>query len=311
MVTNRDKLVITEIIESVLGPSKEFRNDEHAYHCPFCNHHKKKLQVNLQSQKWHCWVCNTAGKKVHTLLNRLSVDRRTIQRVKDIYEESSYTKEPEPDDKPTPTLPREFKPLWETPKGLDITYRQAIHYMKSRGITEYDIIKHTIGYVDEGMYSDRVIIPSYDSDMKLNYFIARSIHPENKMKYKNPPYSKNVIMFDSLINWGEPITLVEGVFDALAVKKNAIPLLGKFIPRVLMDKIFKEGVKKINILLDSDAREQSLYYTSYLTNQGIDVSNIVLDGKDPSLVGFNTVNNIIRESKQTSYKELINQKLNI
>ena len=40
------------------------------------------------------------------------------------------------------------------------------------------------------------------------------------------------------INWEEPIILVEGVFDAMAVKRNVIPLFGKLV----LDKL-----KTINI----------------------------------------------------------------
>ena len=41
---------------------------------------------------------------------------------------------------------------------------------------------------------------------------SHSVFDEEKFKYKNP-ISKNVIMFENQINWNEPITLVEGVFD--------------------------------------------------------------------------------------------------
>ena len=57
-------------------------------------------------------------------------------------------------------------------------------------------------------------------------------------------------MFENQINWNEPITIVEGVFDALSVKRNSIPILGKFIPKKLMENIYDKGVKTINILLD-------------------------------------------------------------
>ena len=59
------------------------------------------------------------------------------------------------------------------------------------------------------------------------------------MKYKNPPISRDVIVFDGMINWNEPITLVEGVFDSFSVKRNVIPLLGKFLLSKLKNKILK------------------------------------------------------------------------
>jgi ribosomal protein L37AE/L43A len=52
------------------------KNDEQAHYCPFCHHHKKKLQVNIKTQYWHCWVCDAKGRKIQRLLKRLHVDAR-------------------------------------------------------------------------------------------------------------------------------------------------------------------------------------------------------------------------------------------
>ena len=96
------------------------------------------------------------------------------------------------------------------------------------------------------------------------------------MKYKNPPVNRNVIVFENQINWNEPIVLVEGAFDAFSVKKNAIPLLGKFLPTKLKDKIFEMGVSEITILLDSDAVDDSTKHTDFFQRNGIKVKNIIL-----------------------------------
>ena len=124
-----------------------------------------------------------------------------------------------------------------------------------------------------------------------------------------PPVSKNVIMFENQINWNEPITLVEGVFDAMAVKRNSIPILGKFVPKKLNDAIFKNGVSSINILLDEDAQEQALRYTMQFQNQGITTKNIKPTDKDASEMGFTEVNNKLKESKKTGFGDIISQKL--
>ena len=52
---------LVTVLEKVLNKSYQMKNGEHAFYCPFCNHHKKKLQINTETQKWHCWVCNTGG----------------------------------------------------------------------------------------------------------------------------------------------------------------------------------------------------------------------------------------------------------
>ena len=310
MLTHHDKQQVINILDDVLGPGTSMKGDEQAHYCPFCHHHKKKLQINIQTQKWHCWVCDSKGKRIQSLLRRLHVDSHKLKKIYEIYGDDYvvYSNNTE-DEKVELRLPNEFRSLLEEPKGLNPTFRKVKEYARKRGITQGDIKRYNIGYCDSGHYANRIIIPSYDSDNRLNYFIARSVFDEEKFKYKNPPVSKNVIMFENQINWQEPITLVEGVFDAMAVKRNAIPLLGKFIPKTLNDTIYKKEVKSINILLDEDAQDQALYYTMQFQNQGITTRNIKPSDKDAGEMGFSQVNTILKESKQTGFGDIISQKL--
>ena len=174
----------------------------------------------------------------------------------------------------------------------------------------YEILKYNIGYCDDGLYGGRVIIPSYNEDGELNYFVARSYYEDATMKYKNPPVSRDVIVFDNQINWNEPITLVEGVFDSFSVKRNVIPILGKFIPKKLKEKIFEKGVKEITILLDSDAVSDSTKHTQFFINNGIKVTNIIPNGKDAGDMGFDEVNKLMKETEETGWDDLILTKLN-
>ena len=130
------------------------------------------------------------------------------------------------------------------------------------------------------------------------------------MKYKNPPVSKDVIGLDLFINWNEPIVLCEGVFEAIAIRRNAIPLFGKTIPKSLMKKIYEKQVKQIYILLDSDAIMDSIKMTDSLMKNGIDVYYVNLSEEDPSDMGFKKVINLIKETKQTSFSDLMRMKLN-
>jgi DNA primase len=286
------------------------KGNELAFYCPFCNHHKPKLQVNTETQKWHCWTCNSGGKKLTSLLRKLDVDRKTISIIREIYGDSNYNPQTEDaDTKVFIQLPKEFISLAEEPKGFNPEYKHAMFYLSQRGIGTKEIVKYNIGYCKDGLYSRRIIIPSYSLEGSLNYFVSRSYYVDEKMKYKNPPISKNVICFDSQINWNEPITIVEGVFDAISVKRNVIPILGKFIPKKLMENIYNKGVKTINILLDNDAQEQALHYVVQLGNQGIKVRNIIPSDKDASEMGFSKVNQILKESKETNFDDVIKQKL--
>ena len=78
------------------------------------------------------------------------------------------------------------------------------------------------------------------------------------MKYKNSSTTKDVVGFELFINWNEPIVLCEGPFDAIAVKRNCIPLFGKQILKSLKRKIVEKKVSTIYISLDTDAISDSL-----------------------------------------------------
>jgi DNA primase len=311
VLKQNDKNIVTNTLSNALGSYSVLRGNELAFYCPFCNHHKQKLQVNTDSQKWHCWTCNSGGKKLTSLLKKLDVDRKTISIIREIYGDSNYNPQLEDaDTKVFISLPKEFKSLNEVPNGFNPEYKHAIHYLNERGITEKDIVKYNIGYCTEGLYSRRIIIPSYNSDGSLNYFVSRSYYPEEKMKYKNPPISKNVICFDSQVNWNEPIILCEGVFDAITIKRNAIPLLGKFPSRLLVEKIFMSGITDIIISLDNDAINEALKAAEYFRKQGIHVKMMYLKDKDAADMGYEKFYEELNKTKEFSSEELLLNKIN-
>jgi len=311
VLKQNDKNIVVSTLTGVLGSHLTLKGNELAFYCPFCNHHKQKLQVNTETQKWHCWTCNSGGKKLTSLLKKLDVDRKTISIIREIYGDSNYNPQLEDADaKVFISLPKEFISLSETPMGFNPEYKHAIHYLTQRGITEKDIIKYNIGYCKEGLYGQRVIIPSYNSDGSLNYFVSRSYYPDNKMKYKNPPISKNVICFDSQVNWNEPIILCEGVFDAITIKRNAIPLLGKFPSRTLVEKIFMSGITDIIISLDNDAINEALKAAEYFRKQGIHVKMMYLKDKDAADMGYEKFYEELKEAKEFSSEELLLNKIN-
>ena len=275
---------------------------------PFISHHKPKLQINVQTQKWHCWVSNQGGHNLFQLFKKLKASKEHFDELVELVGDKKYVKRnTNKEDKKIVRLPNEFKPLWLD--GNSIIRKHAIVYLKNRGITLVDIIRYGIGYCEEGLYANRIIVPSYSSDGELNYFVGRDIY-EGGMKYKNPPVSKDVIGLDLFINWNEPIVLCEGVFDAIAIRRNAIPLFGKTIPKSLMKKIYEKQVKQIYILLDSDAIMDSIKMTDSLMKNGINVYYVNLSEEDPSDMGFKKVINLIKETKQTSFSDLMRMKLN-
>lgn len=323
---------IIQLFDKYIGPSKALKKNEHAYHCPFCHHHKPKLQINDKTYKFHCWTCNAGGNLIYLgkrigmsdldlsdLVGRCGISEEVRKKLKDDWSGSikelldKITAQTEEEEEAENTsqlfLPPEFK------SALDLKIDKknpieahAIKYLKDRGITKKHIIRYNIGFCQKGLYAGRVIIPSYDTFNRLNYFIARSIFPEEKQKYKNPPVSKDVIVFANQIDWKQPITLCEGVFDAIALKRNAIPLLGKFVQKTLMGAL-KNTKPDVYICLDNDAQDDALVLYDKIKSYVKSVKNIKLDGKD---AGENSFQNILKYQKNSvtlSWESLLKEKL--
>ena len=299
---------IVNLLNRVLSDNgvKLKKQNEFMYWSPFITHHKRKLQVNIQTQKWHCWVSNTGGRNLFQLFKRVNASREQFNELVELVGEPKYSRVKKQDKKDLVRLPDEYKPLWNGGDG--IIKRHALTYMYKRGFTDDDILKHNIGYCDEGKYSNRIIIPSYDSDGQLNFFVGRDFY-KSKLKYLNSFTSKDVIGFDLFINWDEPIILCEGVFDAMSFKRNAIPLFGKTMSKRLHKKILQEKVKKVFLALDDDAQLDAMKISEKLMNEGIDVRKIDLKNGDPNDIGFKKLTKMLSETAETNFLDLMKYKL--
>jgi hypothetical protein len=184
-----------------------------------------------------------------------------------------------------------------------------LSYLYKRGIDDSDILKYNIGYCDEGVYSNRIIIPSYDSEGQLNFFVGRDFY-NSKMKYRNCTTTKDIIGFELFINWDEPIILCEGVFDAMSFKRNAIPLFGKTVMNKLQKKIIESKVKTIYLALDNDAMVDAVKISENFINNGIDVRMMKLKEKDPNEIGFENLLYLIQRTETTRFSDLMKIRLN-
>ena len=193
-----------------------------------------------------------------------------------------------------------------------IESKHAFKFLRKRGITPDDIIKYNIGFCKDGKYGGRVIIPSYDEMGKLNYFIARDYKDEASQKYKNPPVaSKEIIGWELFINWDAPIILVEGIFDALTIKRNVIPLFGKVLHDKLMQKLVMSSVNRIYIAIDQDARRDALRQAEKLMSYGKEVYLVEMEGKDANEIGFEQFLNTIEQTNPLNLKSLLEKKLQL
>ena len=282
------------------------KENEYMWWSPFVNHHKPKLQVNVKNGKWHCWVSGQGGHNLFQLLKKVKASKKEFGELKELSDDFSFEYVPTKQQNKDVKLPDEYKPMWV--KSNSPIYKHALKYLKSRNISEDDMIKYSIGYCEEGLYSNRIIIPSYDEEGKLNFFVGRDIF-DSKLKYRNSPTPKDIIGFELFVNWKEPILLVEGALDAISTKINSIPLFGKTIMNSLKRKILEKKVKTLYVALDNDAVKDSMKIVEELMNEGIKVHMIKMTEKDPNDIGYEKFTDIKNLTDETSFRELMKHKL--
>jgi DNA primase len=310
----REKMVLT-VVEAVLGKSKPTARTNVAVQCPFCHHSKPKLEIQIHTNEkkenpWHCWVCGEKGKTLVSLFKKIKAPSHRIQELNNLIKPGHKTVEIHK----TVSLPKEFIPLYNIDSLDNITAieaKHAIKFLKRRKITEVDILKYNIGFCPEGPYDHRIVIPSYDVEGNLNYFSTRTYRDDEPQKYKNPAIGRNIIGWEYYINWNTPLILVEGIFDALTIKRNVIPLFGKDISETLMKKIVSSQVQKIYIALDNDALKQAIKHCEKLLSYGKEVYLVELGGKDANEIGFENFLNTIEQTQPLTFSTLINKKLEL
>ncbi len=300
---------LIQLIDKVLNSKGHSLNkaNEYMWWSPFVQHHKPKLQVNIQTGKWHCWVSNQGGHNLYQLFKKVNAGYDDFTLLNQLLGDVSFYQKDKDKKSEVIQLPQEYKSLSDD-SDTSIIKQHAIRFLRKRGFNSEDILRYNLGYCTEGQYNNRVIIPSYDSEGRLNYFVGRDFYNSN-FKYKNPPFPKDIIGFDLYVNWSLPIILVEGVFDAMSIKGNAIPLFGKSILPQLEKKITEKRVNSIFIVLDGDAFNDAIQMVEKFTDNGISVNFVKLDGQDPNDLGYHQMIQKIHEAVPMNFKTLMEMKI--
>jgi hypothetical protein len=306
---------LLQLLESILGKGKSTSGNNIAFFSPFVSHYKPKLEIDIHTNSngenpWHCWISDKKGRSIASLFKQLNLPKERFEQLERIIESTKYRQTTVTVSKPDVVqLPTDYKPLWIKKNTPD--YKNAIHYLNNRNVTVFDIVKYRIGYCEAGEYAGKIIIPSYDSEGQLNYFVSRAFYKADTQKHKNPKVSKDIIGFDLTINWSQPIVLCEGSFDAIAIKRNAIPLFGKIIQPTLQKKIIQERVRDIYICLDADALKNAISIAERFMAEGLNVYFVELQDLDASELGFERITKIIENTDVLSFERLMQLKMGL
>ena len=226
--------------------------------CPFCNHRKKKLSINLDTNFFKCWVCNKAGKDVGFLIQKFGSFHDL-----DIYNKNYNTNKVILKDEFQNfkiCLPEHYIPLVET-KNSFIGKKAYQYLVNRRSITEEDILFYKIGICVDGQYRNKIIFPSFDYYGNINFFTARDIGEGSYMLPATPRGYKNTIIINELyLDFTQMLIITEGFIDSLkATSKNVVPLFGSTLSK--NSKLFRTIVSNnaaVCLALDDDAWKKSL-----------------------------------------------------
>ena len=269
-----------KILHETRGNYSDIGN-ELLFTCPEGNHHKRKFSVNLDKNAYKCWVCDYRGRNIRRVVRSYGTytqlqkwdaitNRTDLERFADLFVEQQHKESPQKLE-----LPTEFVSLCHD--KIPATGLYALRYLKSRGITDEDIVRWKIGYCFSGEYRNRIIFPSFDNDGDINYFVGRT-YSGDSYKYKNPKASKNIIFNQLYIDWNKDLTIVEGIFDAL-VAGNAVPILGSTLRSD--SELIREIVRNdtpVYIALDPDAAKKERRIIKTLLRYDIELYKIDISG---------------------------------
>ena len=296
MSAGKKTAIIKEVFGDCYGSGSEM-----LFHCPKCEHHKRKLSINIEKDAWKCWVCDWSGRNLTKIVRRyveLYHQKKWSELVNKVdlasFEEKMFAvEEEEPEQRVE--LPKEFKSLAN--KIVPRSSGTALRYLRDRGIKKDDIIRWKIGYCEDGEFAKRIIIPSFSLNGHSNYFIARSYDGHWK-RYLNPKASRNIVFNHLFLDFEDDLTIVEGAFDAIVAGPNAVPLLGSTLRE--SSKLFQEIVRNdttVYMALDPDARKKETKIIELFLKYGVQVYKI-------DLSEYNDVGemspNIFKERKEKS-----------
>lgn len=254
------------IIESVFGDVKGYmESSQIQINCPRCQERdnlsspdgKYNLEINTAKQVFRCWKCDypkfsgSIGKLVKTYGDASDFELYKSYAGSFTYDDG-YVYDDDDFEIKVIDLPKEMILFSE----MDVTnskHIEAYSYMiMERKLKKEILYKFKLGFCIEGDFAGRIIIPSYDINGDINYFVART-YKGQKPPYLNPEVDKDKILFnEGLVNWDSTIYLVEGSFELLSFPVNVIPLLGKVLSTKLFN-LLRERKPNIVIVLDPDA----------------------------------------------------------
>lgn len=281
---------LEEYVRDTFDPV-EVVEDEHRIDCFSCGESKQHLYVNTEKKVWICFKCGYGDGKQQPGTNSLiqfiadaeqiskkkvaerllgQITKSQAEQLGDLLEGVFSKREvKEPEEPKEIVLPKSFRPVvsggspvFQAIDGFD--------YLKGRGLTTADMARHDIRYCDIGKkWRKRVIFPVRNDKAVLCSAVGRSKLETAKSRWYNWPGTDIQSLLWPLTSMSPAmnIILVEGVFDAIAVRRfapgywyaNVLCTFGKKLSDKQIDVLHGQKPVSITLAWDFDARKNMIH----------------------------------------------------
>jgi len=213
--------------------------------------------VNVKKKKYHCHKCGYSGSFSFDDAVKTSVTKKFTNEMIGLIEAKLSKKN---------TAARWFN----ISHSVDVReHTESYLYLMSRGIKDTHIERYNIRY--PFFTSRRVIFPNIFYKGWTDMYVARSIVPWLKPKYKNPKNApaKEIVFNLHNIDTGPPYIIInEGVINSIISGIKGVAIYGKMISDTQYKALAKKKAKKYYVSLDSDAMKQAIDLCERITNKG-------------------------------------------
>lgn len=247
--------------------------------CLFCTNTRWNLEVSAPKGVYHCWACGASG--TATALLRAIGSRVDIDVQWTAPDDATRT----PGQQwPTGTVPVTSQP-------------SAQHFLMTRGVNGAEASWLNVGVSLTGSWAPRLIFP-----LEEYWHGAPMGHVSRSYTGDGPKYTTDVVPDQSLPGWrgvSAVHVLVEGVFDALAVRRagyGAAMLLGKgYTEATIAWACQARPQDEIVVMLDADAHERarSLYWRIRNVHSAVGLATLPT-GMDPGAMSTQEINERLR-----------------
>lgn len=300
------------IIDVIEGYGIKVQKDK--INCPFHDDKTPSMSINYKdTNRFHCFGCGQNGDVINFVMLMENLDfLNAVKKIADdfniplVFENVSEERIKEIE------IEREIYKRYDklqdyyTKSLFDEEGRQALEYLKSRGLTEKIIKEYGVGYapqymkekineifkgIDEEVLAEYKIVKEWeDKNGEIVYFPllqnritfpiiknneivgfqGRAVDKEEKIRYLTA--TKETLIWNvDIIRKNKEINLTEGIIDALTLiqtGKTAIALLGTQAITKETEIIFK-NTEKINLWLDDDGagKEAEEKYSNIFGNK--------------------------------------------